>query len=265
MLRSHGLHTVCEEARCPNRSECFARPTATFLIMGPECTRNCSFCSVDTAGTPSPLDPDEPARIASASLEMGLSHVVITSVTRDDLEDGGAGHFAATVTALRAAVRSASIEVLTPDFNGSGQSLRTVLASGPSVFNHNVETVPSLYPSVRPQAQYDRSLALLAESKKIDPAIRTKSGLMLGLGESMDEVLQLLEDLRSAGCDFITIGQYMRPGRNNLPVKEYIRPEVFDKLKLTALAMGFLSVASAPLVRSSMNAGEMYNSFSGEK
>jgi lipoic acid synthetase len=257
LLRDYGLSTVCEEARCPNKSECFSKPTATFMILGSCCTRNCGFCSVESAA-PLPPDKDEPLKVALAAKEMGLKYVVVTSVTRDDLEDGGAQHFAKTVTAIKKHLPYAKVEVLTPDFKGDFSALKTVLDSKPDVFNHNVETVPRLYPAVRPQADYPRSLRLLRQAKEISPTVNTKSGLMLGLGEDYDEVLDVMTDLREADCDFLTIGQYLRPSRENLPVKEYVHPEVFERLREAALGMGFKFVASSPLVRSSMNAEEMY-------
>ncbi len=228
------------------------------MIMGSKCTRNCGFCSVESS-TPEPLDHDEPEKVGTAARELGLRHVIITSVTRDDLPDGGAGHFAETVDAVRRHLPDANVEVLTPDFGGDPSSINTVLRSRPDVFNHNVETVPRLYPEVRPLADYRRSLSLLAHVKKNSTEIQTKSGLMLGLGEKLNEVMNVLRDLRSMGCNIITIGQYLRPSRSNLPVIEYVRPEIFEKLRLTALSMGFRSVASAPLVRSSLNAEDMYN------
>ena len=261
-LRGHRLSTVCEEARCPNKSECFSRPTATFLIMGPVCTRNCSFCSVESGhNTGSDMvlsapDPDEPRRVAEAASEMGLNYVVVTSVTRDDLADGGAGIFAEAIGFLRNSIMDVRVEVLIPDFRGDTDALRTVLHASPDVLNHNIETVPSLYAIIRPQADYGRSLGLLKASKDMAPEIRTKSGIMIGLGESLDEVVETMGDLRAAGCDFLTIGQYMRPSLKNIPVREYIHPSVFDKLNSTALEMGFSHVASAPLVRSSMRADE---------
>jgi lipoic acid synthetase len=257
VLRRHGLSTVCEEARCPNKSVCFCKPTAAFMVLGSSCTRNCGFCAVESS-TPAPADGDEPRRVAAAAREMGLRYVVITSVTRDDLDDGGAAHFAETVAAIRRELPGAGIEVLTPDFKGDAGALETVLSSRPDVFNHNVETVPSLYPVVRPQADYRRSLAVLAKARAISPTVSTKSGLMLGLGEEIEEVLSVIGDLRAAGCDFLTVGQYLRPSRANLPVKEYVAPEVFDMVGRRAMEMGFRFVASAPLVRSSMNAEEMY-------
>lgn len=258
ILRSYGLSTVCEEARCPNVGECFSRRTATFMILGSKCTRNCGFCSVESA-IPEPLDMEEPKKIALAAKEMGLRYVVITSVTRDDLYDGGAGHFAKTVFYLRQHLPKIKVEVLTPDFKGNLNNLNTVLHAMPDVYNHNIETVPRLYPVVRPLADYRRSLYILEHVKKTSPEIYTKSGLMLGLGERLDEVIHILRDLKNAGCDLITICQYLRPSRFNLPVIEYVRPEIFERLRLTALSMGFKHAASAPLVRSSMNAEEMYN------
>jgi lipoic acid synthetase len=259
VLRSHRLSTVCEEARCPNAGECFSKPTAAFMILGSICTRNCGFCSVKSSA-PGPVDPDEPERIAMAAREMGLKYVVITSVTRDDLDDGGAGQFAKTVRALRERMQDTNVEVLTPDFKGNLRDVDVVLRSEPCVFNHNMETVPRLYSTVRPSASYKRSLNILHHVKKSAPGILTKSGLMMGLGETFAEVLDVLHDLRNAGCESLTVGQYLRPSRLNLPVIEYIEPSIFERLRLTALSLGFKYVASAPLVRSSMNAEEMYNS-----
>jgi lipoic acid synthetase len=259
LLRSRGLTTVCEEARCPNIGECFSKPTAAFMILGPKCTRHCGFCSVESS-PPQPPDPEEPDKVAEAAGEMGLRYVVITSVTRDDLPDGGAGHFAETVKSIRRHLPHTRIEVLTPDFQGRLNDLKTVLNARPDVFNHNIETVPRLYPAVRPLAGYQRSLSLLENAKKLAPEMYTKSGLMLGLGEEMEEVVDVLRDLRDSGCDLLTIGQYLRPSRSNLVVVEYIKPDAFETLRLTALSMGFKYVASGPLVRSSMNAEEMYNS-----
>lgn len=257
LLRRHKLSTVCEEARCPNRGECFAKPTATFMILGAHCTRNCGFCSVRSF-IPERVDENEPENVAEAAEEMQLKYIVITSVTRDDLQDGGAGQFAKTINAVRKRMPLAKIEVLTPDFQGSIKSLRAVLDAGPDVFNHNVETAERLYPVVRPSADYERSLSMLKQSKRIAPDIFTKSGFMLGLGETFDEVITILEDLRKADCDFVTIGQYLRPTKKNLPVVKYLTPEVFEDLRLKALDMGFKYAASGPLVRSSMNAEEMY-------
>lgn len=258
ILRKYSLSSVCEEARCPNIGRCFLKPTAAFMIMGSNCTRNCGFCSVRSS-PPGPLDHDEPERVGMAAKEMGLRYVVITSVTRDDLPDGGAGHFSKTVDAVRRNAPGITVEVLTPDFSGNIMSINTVLHSRPDVFSHNVETVPRLYPDVRPRADYRRSLSLLAHIKKTAPGMQTKSGLMLGLGERQNEVLDVLRDLSGIGCDSITIGQYLRPSKSNLPVSEFVRPERFEEIGRTALSLGFLSVASAPLVRSSMNAEELYN------
>ncbi|MCI0469865.1 MAG: lipoyl synthase [Nitrospirae bacterium] len=258
LLRSHRLLTVCEEARCPNKGICFSKPTAAFMILGDYCTRDCGFCSVKTAA-PANVDPDEPERVAEAAEEMGLRYIVITSVTRDDLPDGGALQFAATIKAVRSRLPFARIEVLTPDFRGDFNAVKTVIEAAPDVFNHNIETVERLYPQVRPQAVYRRSLDLVKAAKGINPAIKTKSGIMLGLGETIEEVRGALCDIIRAGCDFLTIGQYLQPTKKNLPVVEYIRPEVFEDLRKAALDMGFAFVASGPLVRSSMNAEEMYN------
>jgi len=259
ILRSHGISTVCEQARCPNIGHCFSKPTATFLILGPRCTRQCGFCSVDSASLP--LDPpsaDEPGRVARTAQEMGLKYVVITSVTRDDLPDGGALHFAHTIKALKDVLPDAGIEVLIPDFKGDIGALKIVLHSEPDVVNHNVETVPRLYSLVRPQADYGLSLYVLKMAKKQAPHIRIKSGVMVGLGETFEEIVSVMKDLSSAGCDFLTIGQYLRPSKRNLPVVEYVAPGTFIDYKETALRMGFKGVASSPLVRSSMNAEEMF-------
>lgn len=257
-LRSHRLSTVCEEARCPNIGACFSKPTATFMILGSMCTRNCGFCSVDSS-LPQPPDAEEPGRVAQAAFDMGLKYVVITSVTRDDLPDGGAMHFSKTITAVRGLLPNARIEVLTPDFRGDSGALMTVLTAGPDMFNHNVETVPRLYPAVRPQAVYEQSIMVLRTARDLAPHISTKSGLMVGFGEMFSEVVEVMEDLRLAGCDFLTIGQYLRPSRRNLPVAEYVHPEVFDQYREAGLNLGFKAVASAPLVRSSMNAEEMFS------
>ncbi|HTZ17955.1 MAG TPA: lipoyl synthase [Dissulfurispiraceae bacterium] len=257
MLRQHRLLSVCEEAKCPNRELCFSKPTATFMILGDICTRNCAFCAVKS-GIPSAVNSAEPDLIADAAQEMGLKYVVITSVTRDDLPDGGAAHFACMIRTLRLRLPEARVEVLVPDFRGDAAALEAVIGAGPDVFNHNMETVKRLYPTVRPQAGYARSLDILRKAKEIEPGTRTKSGFMLGLGETDDEVLQLLGDLRAAGCDSLTIGQYLRPAKKNLPVVEYITPRAFEDLGTKALGMGFSFVASGPLVRSSMNAAEMY-------
>lgn len=257
ILRSHRLSTVCEEARCPNIGTCFSKPTATFLILGPGCTRNCGFCSVE-ATPPQPPDDNEPERVALASRDMRLRYVVITSVTRDDLQDGGSLQFAKTVMAVRKFLPDVKIEVLTPDFGGDENALLTVLNSGPDVFNHNVETVPRLYPLVRPGADYWRSIRLLRKAREISPGLYTKSGLMVGFGETFQEVISVMGDLRSSSCDYLTIGQYLRPSKRNLSVVEYVKPETFDAYREIGLAMGFKAVASAPLVRSSLSAEEMF-------
>ncbi|MBF0519424.1 MAG: lipoyl synthase [Nitrospirae bacterium] len=258
LLRKRRLKTVCEEARCPNKGYCFNKPTATFMILGGSCTRNCGFCSVSHTGV-QPVDASEPERVAEAALELCLKHVVITSVTRDDLPDGGAAHFAKTVLAVRRRLPQAVIEVLTPDFRGDINALKIVTESEPDVFNHNVETVPSLYSVVRPEADYKTSLTVLRNARELSKGknIKTKSGLMVGLGESFDEVIAVLRDLRAAGCNYVTIGQYMRPKKSNLPVVQYVHPDIFLKYKEEAQLLGFEAVASAPLVRSSMDAFEL--------
>ncbi|MCU0723293.1 MAG: lipoyl synthase [Planctomycetes bacterium] len=256
ILEGLGLDTVCRGARCPNRAQCFARGTATFLLLGPSCTRRCGFCSIDH-GPPSPPDPTEPRRVAQAVKRMGLAHAVTTSVTRDDLPDGGASHFAAVVRAVREEAPGVTVEVLTPDFRGDAGAVRTVAAAGPDVYNHNVETVPSLYSRVRPQADYRRSLGVLETAKGAAPDRLVKSGLMLGLGEAETEVESVLRDLRSAGCDLLTIGQYLKPAKDCLEVERYVTPEEFDGWALRAREMGFREVASAPFVRSSYRAAEM--------
>ena len=250
------LNTVCRSARCPNRGECYASGTATFLIMGDACTRGCRFCAVDTR-VPGPLDPGEPRRLAEAASRMGLSHVVVTTVTRDDLPDGGAAHFVAVVEALRAAVPEARIEVLTSDFAGDLEAVDLVADAAPDVFNHNMETVVRLYPTVRPGADYERSLAVLARVKERHPHMPTKSGLMLGLGETGDEVEAVMRDLRANRVDLLTLGQYLRPSAKHLPVAEFVAPERFAELRALGYEMGFAAVASAPFVRSSYHAGEL--------
>jgi lipoic acid synthetase len=257
ILRNHKITTVCEEARCPNIGKCYSKPTATFMILGSKCTRNCGFCSVESS-MPEQPDPEEPERIAQVAKEMGLRYVVITSVTRDDLPDGGAGHFSSTVNAIRKKLPHAKIEILIPDFKGDMEALMTVLSSRPDILSHNVETVPRLYPAVRSQANYTLSLHMLKYVKKIMPDMHTKSGLMLGLGETFGEVSDVLKDLKETGCDSVTVGQYLRPSRKNLQVAEYIRPEIFERLRNRALEMGFACVASSPLVRSSLDAEEMF-------
>ena len=257
LLKEGRLHTVCQEAKCPNVWECFSRRTATFLIMGPCCTRNCRFCAVDH-GPSSPPDPEEPARVAEAAQGMGLRYVVVTSVTRDDLPDGGASLFAGTIKEIRKRMPDAFVEVLIPDFQGNTAALKTVVEAHPDVLNHNLETVPRLYPLVRPEAAYRRSLELLKRTKQYDPAIPTKSGLMLGLGETPEEVKETLLDILAAGCSILTLGQYLQPTREHLEVQRFIHPEEFDNWKETALKMGFSEVASGPFVRSSYHANELY-------
>lgn len=259
LLRSLDLHTVCEEANCPNCGECFGRQTATFMILGNQCTRRCTFCVVGK-GCPQPVDPDEPQRLAQAVGQLGLRHVVITSVTRDDLPDGGAGQFVQVVQAIRATQpdRPPVIEVLIPDLQGNRPALDQIIAARPEVINHNIETVPRLYPTVRPQAIYRRSLELLAYVHQAAPGILTKSGIMVGLGESEAEVLSVLQDLRQAGCELLTIGQYLAPSRQHHPVVAYIHPDQFAVYRRQAEAMGFHHVASGPLVRSSYQADQAY-------
>jgi lipoic acid synthetase len=252
-LRRWGVHTVCENARCPNLGECFSAGTATFMLLGEVCTRACRYCAV-AGGKPSPLDPDEPMRVAHAAREMGLSHLVVTSVTRDDLDDGGASHFAALIQAVRETCPRTTVEVLVPDFGGDREAVGVVCAAGPDVFGHNLETVARLFATVRPGADYDRSLQVLRWAKTDFGAAITKSGLMVGLGETDDEVLQAARDLRSVGVDSLTVGQYLRPTRAHLPVSEHISPDRFDGYAAAARAMGFKQVLSAPLVRSSYHA-----------
>ncbi|MFZ5426008.1 MAG: lipoyl synthase [Thermodesulfobacteriota bacterium] len=250
------LHTVCRQARCPNIFECFGKGVATFLILGGVCSRNCGFCNV-TPGSPGPVDPDEPRRVAEAAVKLGLRHAVITSVTRDDLPDGGAAHFAATVRAVRQALPDAAVEVLIPDFQGDRDALSTVLTSGPEVLNHNLETVPELYAAVRPQAVYARSLELLARAKASGAPVKTKSGLMLGLGETREQLERVLRDLSGVGCDMVTVGQYLRPSRRNLPVARYVPPEEFDEVAKLGRSLGIGLMYCGPLVRSSHDAGSL--------
>jgi lipoic acid synthetase len=255
IVREHKLVTVCEEARCPNIGECWEKKHATFMIMGETCTRACAFCNVRT-GLPDALDADEPARVADAVAKLGLSHVVVTSVDRDDLADGGAEHFARTIRAIRAAAPGATIEVLTPDFLRKDGALEIVVAAEPDVFNHNLETVPSKYLSVRPGARYFHSLRLLQRAKELDSKLFTKSGIMVGLGEERNEVLQLMDDLRSADVDFLTIGQYLQPTPKHHAVARFVAPEEFQSYAAVGAAKGFLLVSATPLTRSSHHAGE---------
>ncbi len=260
-LRSGSLHTVCEEARCPNRTHCFSHGTATFLLMGDTCTRACGFCAIHS-GKPGALDPREPQETAERVAAMGLRFAVLTSVNRDDLPDGGAAHFAATIRAIRTRTPGVEVEVLTPDFRGDLEAVATVVAAGPAVFNHNVETVPSCYGEVRPAAQFTRSLDVLREAKRLGTAIfgegfRTKSGLMLGLGETEPELLETFAALRAVDVDILTLGQYLRPTRHQLPVKAYVHPDTFAELGQKARALGFRAVYAGPLVRSSYNAHEV--------
>ena len=252
LLVGSRLHTVCEEARCPNQGECWTRGTATFMLLGEICTRSCGFCAVAT-GRPAPPDPDEPRNVAEASRRLGLRFVVVTSVARDDLKDGGANHFAATVRAIRESNPDAQVEVLVPDFKGDRESIRTVVESGPMVFNHNLETVERLTKHVRIQARYHRSLDVLRIAKTQGQP-KTKTGIMLGLGETEDEVLTLLRDARTMGCDILTIGQYLQPTKQHLPVVEFVHPDRFKAFEEAAYAFGFTSVYSGPLVRSSYHA-----------
>jgi lipoic acid synthetase len=255
IVRANGLHTVCEEAGCPNIGECWDKKHATFMIMGDTCTRACAFCNVKT-GLPGPLDPAEPERLAMASAKLGLAHVVVTSVDRDDLDDGGAGHFAAVIRAIRAHSPGSTIEVLTPDFLRKPGAAATVVAARPDVFNHNLETVPSRYLTVRPGARYFHSIRLLQQVKELDPLMFTKSGIMLGLGETRNEVLQVMDDLRSADVDFLTIGQYLQPTRKHHQVERYVPPDEFRAFETIAYAKGFHMVAASPLTRSSHHAGD---------
>lgn len=255
ILKKLSLNTVCEEAACPNRMECFSKKTATFMILGSQCSRNCKFCNV-SHGALEQVNPEEPENVANATLELGLKHVVITSVTRDDLKDGGAGHFAKVVKAIKEKDNSIIVEVLIPDLKGKKESIKIVVDSKPEIINHNIETVPGLYKGVRPMAIYERSLDVLRQVKEMDSTILTKSGIMVGLGETEEEVIQTMKDLRAVDCDFITIGQYLAPSKDHHPVIEYVTPETFEKYKHKAEELGFKFVASSPLVRSSYNAAE---------
>jgi lipoic acid synthetase len=255
LVRRSELNTVCEKAACPNLNACWSKKHATVMILGSVCTRACAFCNVAT-GRPDPLDPDEPRRLAEAVAELGLAHVVVTSVDRDDLHDGGAGHFVACVEALHSRSSDTTIEILTPDFRHKPGALEKVMAARPDVFNHNLETVPSLYRRIRPGADYAHSLSLLAQAKLLDPNGFTKSGIMLGLGEGEGEVLALMDDLRGAEVDFITLGQYLRPSSRHAAVEEWISPQAFEAYGEAAREKGFLLVSSSPLTRSSFHAGE---------
>ena len=255
IVKTHNLVTVCEEAACPNIGECWSQRHATFMILGEICTRACAFCNVST-GVPLPVDADEPARVADAVVKLGLRHVVITSVDRDDLEDGGAEHFAQTIRAIRQVAPDTSIEVLTPDFLRKDGALENVVAAQPDVFNHNLETVPALYLNIRPGARYFHSLRLLQRVKELDAGMFTKSGIMVGLGETRNDVMQVMDDMRAANIDFITIGQYLQPTRKHAPIDRFVSPDEFDAYAATARAKGFLMVSATPLTRSSHHADE---------
>ena len=257
LLNGLSLHTICENARCPNIGRCFSEGTATFLILGDVCTRRCTFCAVKK-GLPTPVDEEEPQHLLEAVERLGLNYIVITSVTREDLSDGGASQFARTIKLLHENREGAIVEVLVPDFLGSAEALQTVVGACPQVINHNIETVPRLYPEVRPGADYDRSLELLFVVKNLDPEIVTKSGLMLGLGETKTEVIEVMRDLREANCDLLTIGQYLSPSPQHHPVVRFVPPEEFTEYEGIGKDMGFAQVASAPLVRSSFKAAELY-------
>lgn len=260
LIRSLNLHTVCEEANCPNAGECFSNKTATFMLLGSQCTRNCTFCAVGK-GFPEAPDPDEPARLAEAIAQLKLRHVVLTTVTRDDLPDGGAAHFVAVISAIREQIteNTPAIEVLISDLQGNWDALQLIIDARPQVINHNVETVPRLYPEVRPEADFARSVDLLRRVNVQNPDILTKSGIMVGLGETPSEVLEVLKSLREAGCNLLTIGQYLAPSSKHHPVVEYIHPDQFLAYKKAGEAMGFAHVASGPLVRSSYHAGEAFD------
>ncbi len=262
LLARSNLHTVCQEANCPNMFECFSKDTSTFMILGSQCSRNCRFCNV-TPGMPEAVDPEEPLRVAKAAQDLGLRYVVVTSVTRDDLPDGGAFQFAATIAAIKNTLPApvgipARVEVLIPDFLGDINALKIVVDANPDVLNHNIETVPALYPKVRPEAIYQRSLDLIANVKHLNPAMLTKSGIMVGLGETLEELEQTMADLKAHGCDILTIGQYLQPTRAHLPVHTYYPPEQFEALEKTALKMGFRKAACGPHVRSSYKAQDLF-------
>ena len=263
-ISENRLHTICQEACCPNQGECFSKGVATFLIMGNCCTRNCRFCAVST-GTPGPLDSEEPLRLASEIRDLGLSFAVITSVTRDDLDDGGASHFARTIQTIRETCPGVGIEILIPDFQGNPDALETVVAAAPEVLNHNVETIPRLYSVIRPQADYRQSLRVLRKARDACASLVTKSGIMVGLGETEAEVRQVMVDLHQAGCDILTIGQYLRPSVAHVPVAEYVHPDVFDRYGEMAREIGFKSVSSSPFVRSSYMAAVHYQYVKGQE
>lgn len=260
LIEHFHLNTVCQSAHCPNIGDCWGKRTATFMILGEICTRNCRFCAVHS-GVPRCVDASEPARVAEAAQKLSLRYTVITSVTRDDLPDGGASIFAATIREIKKVAPSCSVEVLIPDFKGSEQALSTVIAANPDVVNHNIETVPSLYPIVRPQADYRRSLSLLAMAKQ--QGTITKSGLMLGLGETLDEAIAVMQDLREVNCDMLTLGQYLQPSAEHLPIDRYVTPEEFNKLREEGMNLGFLHVEAGPLVRSSYHAASGFDSIAG--
>ena len=255
IVKDNNLHTVCEEAGCPNISECWSKKHATFMIMGDTCTRACAFCNVKT-GIPNSLDKNEPSRVAKATKDLSLSHVVITSVDRDDLPDGGADHFVKTITEIKKYNPETTVEILTPDFLRKGDVYKNIVDAEPDVFNHNIETVPSNYTKVRPGSRYFQSINLLKEVKDYNNKIFTKSGLMLGLGEKEEELFQVMDDLRCAGVDFLTLGQYLQPTDKHYPIKKFIRPEDFEKFKKIAYSKGFLQVSSSPMTRSSYHAGD---------
>ncbi len=257
LIRNNSLTTVCQEAQCPNQFECFSKGTATFMILGERCTRNCGFCAVSHKPL-GPPDPEEPVRVAEAVTSLSLKYAVITSVTRDDLPDGGASHFVQTVKEVHRQSPGTRIELLIPDLQGNWDALAQILNAGPDVLNHNLETVPRLYSRVRPEAIYERSLELLNQSKKISPKTPTKSGVMLGLGETVDELRATMVDLLKNGCDILTLGQYLQPSRSHLPVERFVSPKEFESLKKEAMELGFKGVASSPTVRSSFEAGTLY-------
>lgn len=263
ILKKHGLNTVCSEAGCPNKGECFSRGTATFMILGSSCTRNCRFCKI-AKGAPEKVNPSEPKAVAEAVKEMKLTHAVITSVTRDDLPDGGAGYFAQTISEIRKLCPGVTVEVLIPDFKGSFEALKKVIYSRPDIINHNMETVPRLYSAVRPMAVFERSLELLKKVKETDCNIFTKSGFMVGLGEKEEEVMELLKALRAVDCDVLTIGQYLQPSREHYDVVEYVHPDQFKKYREMAQSMGFKYAASGPLVRSSYHAEDEFGALKNE-